>query len=101
MKSIWKFRLPETQGQEEILVPRGAKFLSVIEQFNVPTLYAMVDVHEPLGPTKVLTRWTGSMADSDFRDTHRFLGSVSLCNGELVLHIFVEKRNYNGAIHSF
>lgn len=91
MQTIWKYPIQEISGYQFLSVPRGAKFLSAIEQYGKATLYAMVDPVAPVTQTKVVVRWTGAM-DDEYSGTHVFLGTVKLYDGEMVLHIFVEKR---------
>lgn len=95
METIWKFPL-EIQGSQEIQVPKGATILSVIDQNNIPVMYAIVDPEASKMPLKVQIRGTGRPVEKHLTDAHYFLGTVSILGGTLVWHVFVEKIGFTG-----
>lgn len=74
------------------MVPVGAEFLSVIEQGDIPMLYALGDLKLLAIQTKVLIRGTGDSINEAQLLTHIFLGTVKTHGGQLVWHIFVERK---------
>lgn len=92
MKTIWKYPLLIMDSQT-VTVTEGAEFLSVIEQYGNPTLYALVDPASPLESTEVLIRGTGQQIDEALLVSHVFIGTLKTFGGSLVWHIFVERKN--------
>jgi len=89
MKRIFKYPL-KADDRQVIAIPKGSKVLSVIEQHEQIVLYALVEDSE-LAHTdlKVIIHGTGHPAYdvSDFE----FVGSVKLCHGTLVFHVFCDR----------
>lgn len=92
MKTIWKYPLDITDSQV-LTIPKGAHFLSVIEQSDIPVLYALVNPSLPTEQTEVLIRGTGHPIDEAHLPRYVFLGTVGTHSGTLVWHIFVESRS--------
>lgn len=91
MLKIWKFTIvPEDYQQVE--VPVGSYFLSAIEQNDLPVVYALVNPVEPKVKVPILVRGTGHPIDSNILLMYRFLGTVSTHQGNLVWHIFVDRK---------
>lgn len=86
MKTIWKYPLVIT-GEQRIEVPKGSKFLSVIEQEGHPVLYFLVDTEAPKVPTDILICGTGQPF-LEFLDRSLYLGTVS--TREFVWHIYTK-----------
>ncbi len=90
MSRIFKYPLRLSVGdRHEVMMPKGARVLSVDVQYREPTLWAQVD--EENEPEKRVFRLVGT--GHDFADQGaRFIGTVILLNGDLVLHVFEEGR---------
>ena len=82
---IFKYPLPLPGEVNYIMMPRGAKVLSVAEQRDVACVWALVDPTQPLEPRTFVTCGTGHMVPANLGE---FLGTVLLREGLLVLHIF-------------
>ena len=91
MRKIFKYEL-ELVDEQYLTVPESAKFVSVIEQNDMPVLYAIVDPTEIHVQTRVLIRGTGHDIDEGDLLSHECLGSVETNEKRLVWHIFVEGR---------
>jgi len=91
MKMIWKFPL-EFRKYQEIEVPVGARFLSVQNQRNTPTIWAEVSPNKGGAGMELSTeRWRIAMYDtgSSFDwENQMYLGTVQLYNGESVVHVY-------------
>lgn len=88
MKTIWKYPLKITDRQI-LNIPRGAQFLSVIEQDGTLMLYALVDPDFIEKQYEVLIRGTGNPIDEAYLRFCDFIGTVQMPDG-FVWHIFVE-----------
>ena len=91
METIHKYTLDMVDFQE-IVLPHGARILSVCEQRNKIVLYALVDTDIYLRRFCHVVRivGTGHMLEKDFIRTHRFVGTVSLDDGTFMWHVFEE-----------
>lgn len=89
MFEIWKFPLSITDEQT-IKVPQKAKFLSLIEQYDLPTLYFLVRIDDsPLFQEVSLSiRGTGQPLTEQFLSQAHFLGTISTYRGKLIWHVF-------------
>lgn len=85
MKQIWKYHLRE-EADILLQIPRGAKFLSVIPQRDLPVMYVLVDLDETKIEEWVITCvGTGvPIADKILRGV--FLGTVATLDGALIWH---------------
>ncbi len=92
-KTIWKYPLGKTgsaAGYVEIKMPKGATVLSVANQYNTTTVYALVD--DAIDETEIHTfdvYLTGNIIDCD--ESFTFLGTVVLNDGNYVYHVFYKK----------
>ena len=87
VKAVWKYPL-EVTGAQEIELPYGAIFLSVMEQHNLPNLYALVNPYTTLMETwEIALRSTGQPIGEEVLRLAKFLGTVSTYGGQLVWHI--------------
>lgn len=89
-KTIWKYPINPTT--EYIKVPVGAKILSAHGQHDNPTIWALVDedVKEMI-PIGVRVYPTGG--NFNLPGGYEFLGTCLLHNGQLVFHVFVERKD--------
>ena len=92
-KCIWKYPLVITDHQV-LTIPHGAKFLSAIEQEDLPTLYFIVNPKAVEGGSfqylKIVMFGTGQPITNEELENLSFLGTVPTHNGILVWHIFKE-----------
>jgi len=58
VKTIYKYPL-DTEGSQNISIPTGAEFLSVIEQNNLPVAYFLVDPSREESPLEFRLLGTG------------------------------------------
>lgn len=86
MKTVWKYSLEATDKQF-ITMPRGAQVLSVAEQYDDMSLWALVDTNEvPDDAVLIVIHGTGHPADDV--EGLRFIGTVILRGGSLVFHVW-------------
>jgi len=81
-----------TEGRATILnLPVGATILRVMNQNNGLVLYAVVDAMEQrYAPITILVRMTGDpFAVPEYPNMIRYLDTVCLYEGQLVLHVFI------------
>lgn len=92
-KTIWKYPLGKTgsaSGYVEVKMPKGAIVLSAMNQYNIPTVYALVD--DTINETEIHTFdvcLTGRLVSHD--ESFVFLGTVMLNEGTYVYHVFHKK----------
>lgn len=88
MKTIWKYPVKATD-RFEVMMPPGAKFLSVQIQDGLPQMWWMIDDEMPAVVTRVL-RIIGT--GHPIRQVNRltFYATFQMQNGELVFHLFEE-----------
>lgn len=88
MKRIFKYPLAITDSQS-LLLPIGAKFLSVQFQGELLCLWALVDPEERNYQQTIRIIGTGHpITDSEYL---QFIGTVQQFDGQLVWHIFSEE----------
>lgn len=84
--TIWKFPL-EILDEQKIIMPYGARILSVGTQWEKPVLWALVDEDAAIKTEKeIYIRGTGHTARGV--ENMRFVGTILLNDDSLVLHIF-------------
>ena len=88
MRTVWKYPL-EITDRQVLTIPRGAQFLSVVEQDGTPMLYALIDSDSPKKPYEVFLRGTDNPIDEAYLRFCDFLGTVKMPDG-FVWHIFIE-----------
>lgn len=85
MKKIYKYPLI-IEGEQLIDVPLGAQLLTAQVQHEVVCIWAIIDSNEEQRESRTIDIFgTGhpmSMA------TRKYLGTVQLCEGSLVFHVF-------------
>lgn len=81
---IFKYPL-EVETRQLIVMPKGAKVLSIMEQNETPMLYALIDTDAEGTETRVFrVTTTGEIFNAE---DARFVGSVGL-KGWYVAHVF-------------
>ena len=81
---IWKFRL-EDPGTQDVIMPEFAEILCVQEQFGGLYLWALCNPDNSNTPRKITVCSTGHPLSQHRR---RYVGTVQLLGGKLVLHVF-------------
>lgn len=89
MITVWKY--PLRANVSEIELPEGAQILHVHGQQNIPTLWALVDPAEPAETHRIVALATGEQFHGE-RESLSYIGTVHQFGGDLVWHIFREKR---------
>lgn len=88
MKTIWKFPL-KTQDRQTVLLPVGAKALTVQLQHGYACLWALVDDDEMAKVNHtVWMHGTGHPADEAAR-YGRYLSTIQVDGGALIFHFFI------------
>lgn len=89
MRKIFKYEIEQTDEQV-LSLPKGAKILSIIEQYNKPVIYAIVDPNEKeIDNYNVVTLGTGFDVYFELpRPSYKFLGTLSFMGGNLIFHYF-------------
>lgn len=86
--TIYKYTLKVTDEQT-VMLPEGARVLSVANQGDDMVLYAHVDPRKPENAkVRVFIYGTGNPAIVP--DTARFMGTFSQRGGRLMWHVFAE-----------
>lgn len=83
--TIWKF--PLSVRDHSILMPRGARLLSVAIQGGEPCLWAMVDPSQPRVARRIGVQLTGAEIGQRSLSLP-FIGTLLLENGLFVTHVF-------------
>lgn len=86
---IYKYPLPPVQGRFELMLPIGAKVLSVGAQKGSPFMWVLQsnDTEKMKVPYPFACVWTGQAMHEECTSTE-FLGSVICADGALVCHYF-------------
>jgi hypothetical protein len=88
MKAIWKFPLAPADIQD-VPMPPGAEILSVAVQKGSVCLWAQVVPAEMKESRRVAMIGTGiPIYEHDLPASAKFIGTVLLNDGSLVLHVF-------------
>ncbi|KKL75271.1 hypothetical protein LCGC14_2056590 [marine sediment metagenome] len=88
MKAIWKYTLPIADWQQ-LEMPKGSKILSVVAQYNLPVVYALVDTEESMMERRLVwIRGTGHCVDG--LNTEDWIATLVTMGGQLVWHVFIE-----------
>lgn len=85
MKTIHKYLVP-LQDPVTIQMPEGARILSAQVQVCDVCIWAMVDTSKAVEDRNIRIVGTGHPADDI--DPSKFIGTVQLRGGSLVLHLF-------------
>jgi len=90
MNAIYKYELNEEKVQW-VSLPVDSTVLSVVEQHQNIVVYALVDVEkENTQEIQFLLLGTGLNFDGVL-GSHSFLNTVKLLDGDIMVHVFVEK----------
>jgi hypothetical protein len=86
MRAIWKYTL-EVTDEQPVLMPRGAKLLSVQGQGDDVCLWAEVDAEAPKESRIFCVFGTGQLIRTD-HSPRTYVGTAQLVRLGLVFHIF-------------
>jgi hypothetical protein len=87
MRTIHKYQLQVVDNQS-VIMPRGARIMTVQVQRGIPSLWAEVDDQAEVEQRTILTYGTGHPLWSELAT---YLGTYQIQNGDLAFHVF-EKR---------
>jgi hypothetical protein len=89
MKAVWKYPL-NLGGRQTIEIPFSAKLLSVVEQYDEPVAYFLVDPQESImGDFRYEVWGTGHQHDDCDLTEMAYCATVVTNKGRLVWHVFV------------
>lgn len=86
MKKIYKYPI-EIQDEQVVLLPTGAKILTVQTQSGKVFLWAMVNPTMP-NDMAVTIRIFGTGHTIQDADRLEYIGTIQMCGGALVFHVF-------------
>lgn len=86
MKKIYKYPI-EIQDEQVVLLPTGAKILTVQTQGGKAFLWAMVNPTMP-NDMAVTIRIFGTGHTIQDADRLEYIGTIQMCGGALVFHVF-------------
>ena len=90
MKAIYKYELSGEKVQW-VSLPVDSTVLSVVEQYQNIVMYVIVDVEQYNNrEIQILLLGTGLNFDGVL-GSHSFLNTVKLSDGNVMVHVFVEK----------
>ena len=90
MNAIYKYELSEEKVQW-VSLPLNSTILSVVEQYQKIVMYVIVDAEqENTQEIEFLLLGTGQIFD-DVIESYSFLNTVKLSDGNVMVHVFVEK----------
>jgi hypothetical protein len=85
--TIWRFPLAITD-QQELLIPLGAKILTVQARQGIPCLWAVVDPSAPRVLRFIKTVGTGHDLPLGDCAWSYYIGTYQIDDGRLVFHVF-------------
>ena len=85
--TIWKAAL-KPMNVQQVMMPRGAKILSARAQGNIPTIWFLCDPAEPMQDREIHIIGTGHDAPYPADVKFKFIDTVQMSGGMLVVHIF-------------
>lgn len=85
MKTIYKYRI-EIHDSIEVMMPQGAKILTVQEQHGMATIWAIVDTDRT--DVKRVLQIVGTGHDLTDRIMGDYIGTFQIDSGNLVFHVF-------------
>ena len=86
MKKIYKYPT-EIQDEQVVLLPTGAKILTVQTQSGKAFIWAMVNPTMP-NDMAVTIRIFGTGHTIQDADRLEYIGTIQMCGGALVFHVF-------------
>lgn len=94
MLTIWKYKLSTEGGVKTILLPKGAKIITVQAQEGEPYISALVNPGEPDRPRFIEIFGTGYSIE-DIPDTRLdYIGTFQFTSRTFTFHVF-ERVNLN------
>lgn len=88
MNKIYKYPIAQTDEQG-LTLPKGSQILSIINQYDKPVIYAIVDPNTKQGQMyNIRTIGTGHEIDDDL-SKYTFIGTLSFLSGNLIFHYFI------------
>ncbi len=99
MQSIYKYPL-EIVGKQQLLLPMGAEVLSVGNQNEILSLWALVSPEEESLPYDITIIGTGKeLSDEAVAGlrAQNFYGTASMAGGQLIWHVFGTAPKLKGA----
>ena len=88
---IYKYTLP-IADRVDLRVPKGARYLSLVSQYDQPTLYVAVDPEEKIQDNWCFEiRGTGHEVSEGIVRVSQFLGTIVTHKDQLVWHIWRTK----------
>lgn len=86
MKRIYKYEM-NFDNKVDVVLPVGAKILSVCNQRNIPVLYVLIDDNEVKSePVSIYCYGTGHPAGNII--SKEYISTCSFMNGSLMFHFF-------------
>ena len=90
-RTIWKFPI-NPYSNYSIMMPVGAKVLTIKTQHGQPCIWAMVDPEAPLEERFFYIHGTGVLFADCLEDSKSYLGTFFLEEESLVFHVFEIKK---------
>jgi hypothetical protein len=87
MKAIWKYNI-DISDVCHVAMQQGAEILSVQQQGGWIVMWAIVDTEKPIEKRTFLLYGTGHTIPEIPDAGRKYIGTVQLRGGALVLHIF-------------
>lgn len=88
MQTVFKYVIP-AEDSPTLMIPDGARILSIQGQAGEVCLWAHVDTEMPMAPVKLHVFGTGHHMPDKVVEW-QFLGTTQLLNGTLVFHVYRE-----------
>lgn len=89
MEKIYKYPL-EITDEQVIMLPTGAKILTIQAQNDIPCFWAMVNPTAP-NDMAITIRIFGTGYEIKDTDYLEYIGTFQIYNGTLVFHVFVKR----------
>ena len=90
-RQVWKYSLA-VETRQDVMMPKGARVLTVQVQQGQPCVWALVDPHtdpDDYWPVTLCTYGTGHPMPGD---PGEYVGTFQLSGGALVFHVFAHQR---------
>lgn len=88
-RRIYKYPLP-LRDTVPLMMPRGAQWLHVDEQYDTPVIWAIVDTDAPEVTRVIHIEGTGASLPPGSEEWEH-IGSLLMAGGRLVWHVFAER----------
>ncbi len=83
---VFKYTIP-VENYFSLSLPRGAKILTVQEQYNNPQIWALVDPNNRTEIRKFRLAGTGHLIQEN-TDSLDYIGTFQLADGQFIGHVF-------------